>query len=161
MRKDVGTAGEQSAVGEKRERAAEDEFGSPKRQKPANGDQRRLKNKEAKGVAARTAVVKGVCVVCKKKVTGRQHRTLVYGAYYHVKCVGNAPTPYRCQFCNGVTSYNDVLLYHDPAYLDKSLAQKKSASVVGCTHLQCLRHNMKMHRRRRKRLKNYVQKYTK
>lgn len=161
MRKDVGTAGEQSTVGEKRERAAEDEFGSPKRQKPANGEQRRVKEKEAKGAAARTAVVKGVCMGCKKKVTSKQRRVKVHGGYCHMGCLANAPTPYRCQFCNGVTSYNDVLVYYDPAYLNKSLAESKSGYVVGCTHLQCWRHNMKMHRRRRKRLNHYVQKYTK
>ena len=58
MRKDVGTAGEQSTVGEKRERAAEDEFESPKRQKPANGEHRRSKEKEANGGSGHTFVVK-------------------------------------------------------------------------------------------------------
>lgn len=157
MKKDVGAVGEHGTVGEKRERAAEDEVESPKRQKSANGEQRRSKNKEAKGAAARAAVVKGVCVACKKKVTVKQHRTIVHGAYYHVKCLATAPTPYRCQFCNGVTNYSDVLLYYDPAYLDKSLTESKSGYVVGCTHLQCWRHNMKMHRRRIKRLNKYVQ----
>lgn len=161
MKKDVGAAGEQSMVGEKRERVADDEFESLKRQKPANGEQRRSKEKEAKGAAARAAVVKGVCVACKKKVTSKQHRTLVHGAYYHVKCAANATTPYRCQFCNGVTNYKDILLYHDPAYLDKSLAQKKYLSPIGCAHLQCWRHNMKIHRDRIKRLNNYLRKFTK